>query len=92
MEAVATVVWMDCRSVLALWVRGMMVVDAVETVVQAVGYRFGVVATVIVEAVEAVETEVEVVGRDGVGGNSDSGGSGGSGGQYGEDGRRWQWW
>ena len=74
MEAVATVVWMDCRSVLALWVRGMMVVDAVETVVQAVGYRFGVVATVIVEAMAAV---VAVEGRVG---RMISGGSGGSAG------------
>ena len=74
MEAVATVVWMDCRSVLALWVRGMMVVDAVETVVQAVGYRFGVVATVIVEAMAAV---VAVEGRVG---RMVGGGSGGSAG------------
>ena len=78
MEAVATVVWMDCRSVLALWVRGMVVVDAVETVVQAVGYRFGVVATVIVEAMAAV---VAVEGRVGrmVGGGSGGSAGGGSG-------------
>ena len=65
MEAVATVVWMDCRSVLALWVRGMVVVDAVETVVQAVGYRFGVVATVIVEAMAAVVAVEGKGGQDG---------------------------
>ena len=78
MEAVATVVWMDCRSVLALWVRGMMVVDAVETVVQAVGYRLVLVATVIVEAMAAV---VAVEGRVGrmVGGGSGGSAGGGSG-------------
>ena len=56
----------------------MVVVDAVETVVQAVGYRLVLVATVIVEAMAAV---VAVEGRVGrmVGGGSGGSAGGGSG-------------